>query len=109
MWATWEGGILPHIPSFVSHTRSVFTLLNTYFILSLLLLPPSLFFFLSLPLLLFLLPLAVLLSLAVHHLHLVGIYIVRRERLEAIAKASGWYRESVLQCTDEAKLANIPR
>ena len=64
--------ILPHIPSLVHHTRSVLTLLNTYFILSLLLLPPSLLLFLSLPLLLFLLPLAVLLSLAVCLLHLVG-------------------------------------
>ena len=25
---------------------------------------------------------------------------MRIERLEAIAKASGWYRVSVLQCTD---------
>ena len=74
VWATWEHGYIPTYTLICNgHTRSVFTLLNTYFILSLLLLPPSLFFFLSLPLLLFLLPLAVLLSLAVHLLHLVGI------------------------------------
>ena len=72
VWATRKGGYTQHIPSFVSHTRSVLTLLNTYFIFSLLLLPPSLLLLLSLPLLLFLLPLAVLLSLAVCLLHLVG-------------------------------------
>ena len=71
-WATEECGYTLHIPSFVSCTRSIFTLLNTYFILSLLLLPSSLLFLLSLPLLFCLLPLAVFLSLAVCLFHLAG-------------------------------------
>ena len=71
-WATEECGYSLHIPSFVSCTRSIFTLLNTYFILSLLLLPSSLLFLLSLPLLFCLLPLTVFLSLAVCLFHLVG-------------------------------------